>query len=280
MKDTIKSLILRLTPELYYRISSFRFFRYCKRKFGRFQEDFSRSVYGNDKITVLDGPFKGMQYFNLVVWGPITPKWIGSYEVELVDIINEIIRVRYEKILDIGAAEGYYAVGFSRSCPNSKVQSYDVDPIARNRQKQLALLNSIKNLEINKYCSHERLNQELNKRSLVFCDIEGFEYELLDPEIVSKLRDVDVMVEVHSFGHFTSEQVKKELIYRFSGSHNITTVQSEDRVGSEWKERIKELSVIEESIVQKALNEHRSNGQQWLWMRAEQGGALNAATAT
>lgn len=280
MKNTIKSLILRLTPDLYYRISSYRFFRYCKRRFGRFQTEFAHCIFCNGEIKVLSGPFKGMRYFNRVVWGPITPKWIGSYEAELSDIINEIIRVKYEKILDVGAAEGYYAVGFSRSSPSAEVQSYDVDPIARKRQQQLALLNSIDNLSIGKYCSHDTLIQALNTRSLLFCDIEGFECKHLNPEVVSKLKETDILVEVHNYGALTSTQVKEILLDRFSESHEITVVQAKHRAADEWTKEIEELHKVNESILTQALNEHRSNDQQWLWMRAEQGGALNAANAS
>lgn len=276
MKKIIKEIMSRVMPGLYHAISSYRFSRHCKSRFGQFQEEFARCVFGNKEIRIMSGPFEGMLYFNRIVWGPITPKWIGSYEVELTDIIEEIIRVKYDRIFDVGAAEGYYAVGFARSCPDSEVLAYDVDPIARARQRQLALLNSIGNLVIGKYCSHNTLNRSLNNRSLLFCDIEGFEYELLDPRAVSKLKETDILVEVHKCGLLESFQVKQELLARFADSHKVVVVQAEDRVANEWAARIEELHKLEGGILTKALNEHRSDGREWLWMKAEQGGALNA----
>src|SRR6478672_2459566 len=150
----LRSLLLKASPEIYYSIASYRFFRRCKVRFERFQNELQQRMFPDCAITVQSGPFSGMKYYNKVIWGALTPKWLGCYEMELEDVIQKIIDERYEVIIDVGAAEGYYAVGLAYRMPEAHVVAYDVDPIARFRQKQLSALNKTSNLEICKLCSH------------------------------------------------------------------------------------------------------------------------------
>ena len=59
------------------------------------------------------------------------PKLIGSYEEEVHPIIEEIIRRRYSIVVNIGCAEGYYAVGFALRIPDAIVYAFDVDTTAQ-----------------------------------------------------------------------------------------------------------------------------------------------------
>lgn len=279
MKNLINSYLVNNTPDLYHAINSYKFSRYCRRRHGKFQDDFARHVYKSDEITVLTGPFRGMQYFNKIVWGPITPKWIGSYEMELHPIIEKIIATDYKLIVDIGAAEGYYAVGLARACPSSQLISFDVDPIARKRQARLASLNYINNLHIRKYCSHADLSMILNNRSLLLCDIEGFEYELVDPLRVSQLRETDILVEIHPHESYSAVEVKRFIIQKFSKSHDVSVISLEHRNTEDWRSQATRLQDIDENTLKEALNEYRNDAaQEWLWMRSEHGAGLNITT--
>lgn len=275
MKKVFKKFVSKIFPDVFYAFSSYRFFRHCKKKFGDFQDHFCHRVFKSEEITILNGPFKGMKYFNEIVWGPITPKWIGSYEKELHPIIGEIISAKYDRILDIGAAEGYYAVGLSLKCPRSAVSSYDIDPIARKRQAQLASLNSVTNLEIGKYCSVKEFANIVTKKTLIICDIEGSEYELLTPDRGENLRIADILVEIHPYDSLNSAEVQQSLCNRFASSHEISTIRSEPRVAGEWVEKGGLLENLEEQILKDALDEHRQGSQGWLWMRSKQGLALS-----
>jgi hypothetical protein len=48
-----------------------------------------------------------MSYLDETVWGPITPKWAGSYEMELEDVIEEIVGRGYDRIVNLGCAARY-----------------------------------------------------------------------------------------------------------------------------------------------------------------------------
>ena len=62
-------------------------------------------------LKVLNGPFEGMQYPNFESYGSASwPKLLGTYESELTNAILAKKDTDYSSIVDIGCAEGYYAV--------------------------------------------------------------------------------------------------------------------------------------------------------------------------
>ena len=204
------------------------------------------------------------------MWGPITPKWIGSYEEELHQVISEIIEAGYERIVDVGAAEGYYAVGLALKCKSSKILSFDIDPIARWRQMQLSRLNEIENLCVGKYCSHATLSDILTVRSLLICDIEGYEDELVNPDRVPELCNTDVLVEIHPFKTKPYERVKENILQRFRESHDITIIPTLRRDAKKYLAKEPKLKELGEDCVAKALHEGRGIAQEWLWMKAKE----------
>lgn len=261
-----KNTLSSMAPEILEWVHAYRFRRYCKKMFWDFQREFSKSIYADGEIRVLSGPFTGMVYFNDVVWGPITPKWIGSYEAELHEVIGEVLTRNYRTIVDIGAAEGYYAVGLARAQPDSQVFSFDIDLFARRLQHRLSRLNQVHNLSIGKRCSYHDLNELLTGGGLVISDIEGFEYELLDPERAPGLKGSDILVEIHRFGEFTAEHVRETIRDRFATTHEAQLVISRTRDISHYKHLFGHL--ISNEVLEAALNEHRSPHQEWLWLKA------------
>ena len=268
LKSIIKSLIVNTLPDVWYALSSYRFSLLCRKKFGELQDKFEKLLFPGKMIIVLTGPFKGMKYFNRIVWGSIVPKWIGSYEEELHPIIADISFGNYSMIVDVGGAEGYYAVGLSLKFPNIPVYAFDIDPIARRRQAELAKLNGVNNLIIRKSCSHEILVKTLEGNSLMICDIEGYEYDLLDPEEVPNLLHTDILVEIHQFGKDSAEVVRDSIISRFENSHTISVIVSTFRDSGKYRNLIHEVEVISDEDILKALDETRDGVQEWLWMKS------------
>lgn len=74
---------------------------------------FKKVIYYICGKRILAGPFRGMKYIENSHGSAYLPKILGSYEKELHKFIPRIVEEEYELILDIGAAEGYYAVGLS-----------------------------------------------------------------------------------------------------------------------------------------------------------------------
>ena len=66
---------------------------------------------------VLAGPFAGMRYSRECIVpfsssGGVLQKLIGAYEHQCHPVIEKALRRGYSRIINIGAGEGYYAVGF------------------------------------------------------------------------------------------------------------------------------------------------------------------------
>src|SRR5207302_964150 len=72
-------------------------------------------------LCVNSGPFKGMLYIGTAFCSAYIPKLIGTYERELTNIVEEICARMPPLIVDVGAAEGYYAIGFATRLADTHV---------------------------------------------------------------------------------------------------------------------------------------------------------------
>src|SRR5438477_7503575 len=95
-------------------------------------------------LVVKHGPFQGMQY-TATQWvgGAVFPKLLGCYERELHEVIEACCKTPYTEIVDIGCAEGYYAVGLARRIPTAKVYAYDIQESAQRRCQEMARANGV-----------------------------------------------------------------------------------------------------------------------------------------
>jgi len=141
MKKIIKSILERYAApilRLYQGINNRRIFR---QKFSKVSSEVAPKLYGEMTPRVLSGPFKGLRYLDEIVCGPIMPKWLGSFECELHAIIEQIRNTQYSAVINVGCAEGYYAVGLAKLFPQVQVFGFDIDPLSRRQTRKLAKLN-------------------------------------------------------------------------------------------------------------------------------------------
>jgi hypothetical protein len=157
----------------------------------------------------------------------LVPKLIGSYECELRDAIADILDSRPSVVVDVGCAEGYYAVGFARALPDATVYAFDVDPGSQKMCTLLGRLNGIENnLNVRGKCDWKVLEAVLLNRALVMCDCEGYELELLRPDKVPGLRKARLLVELHDL---FVPGITSELLRRFERTHEIRLIDIEER---------------------------------------------------
>ena len=75
-------------------------------------EQLKAAIYGPFHPHVLSGPFHGMRYVDHSVGSSLFPKLIGTYEKELRYWLEaQFTESNLTTIVNIGAGEGYYAVG-------------------------------------------------------------------------------------------------------------------------------------------------------------------------
>src|SRR3954468_6954396 len=53
-------------------------------------------------VRIGGGPFEGMRYYMFACGSPLLPKLAGTYEIELVPVIKNIVELSPDLIIDIG----------------------------------------------------------------------------------------------------------------------------------------------------------------------------------
>ena len=213
---------------------------------------------------VLQGPLKGLDFIEQSAEGCHIAKLLGCYEQPLQPYITAAIKNDYSTILNIGCAEGYYAVGLARAMPNARSLAFDTDPKAQVACKELAVKNGVSDrVEVGGLFSPANFANYDQASTLVFCDIEGAELELLDPEIAPALKSMDLIVESHEC---LRPGITDTLITRFSSTHDIQLIPDN---GSRQLDNVpawfKQLSHLDQLL---ATWEWRSGPTPWLVMRA------------
>jgi hypothetical protein len=267
MKAKLRKFVQRVAPEFFHRYYSYFLHRYYRQRFGHFQRAARRLLYAGTLPRILSGPFSGMPYLDETVWGPIVPKWLGCYELELHNIVEGACASGYNRVINIGCAEGYYAVGFGWRMAQTEIFAFDTDPIARDQTRRLAaMVGASTRITIGTRCGRADLNRLISDRSMVVVDVEGEEFNLLDTNDVPCLKNADILVEIHEGdGVSWANSVAQSLGERFAGTHRLTWRRSVDRKSSVeqfaalWKGKISE----EEFCAM--LDEGRPVPQTWLW---------------
>ena len=174
---------------------------------------------------VMQGPLQGLDFLTQSAEGCHIAKLLGSYEQPLQPFIEAAIAENYPTILNIGCAEGYYAVGMARRMPSTRVLAHDLNPKAQEVCAELAQKNQVADrVTVGGLFSPEDFAPYANQRVLLMCDIEGAERELLEPSIVPALKGMDIIVESHEC---LIAGITQLLIDRFKATHDITLVQDD-----------------------------------------------------
>lgn len=177
-------------------------------------------LYEKTHGVVQSGPFKGMVLLSEENWqdGNLGTKLLGCYEQELHHIVeSEIERlsgIEAPKIVDIGCAEGYYAVGMIRRLPQAAMFPIDSDEATQALCWKAAEANKVSH----RFFKSDTIEEALLNADLVICDCEGAEIEYLDKQRFPSLSKASIIVECHDFG---PGAITNALLSRFSDTHEI-----------------------------------------------------------
>jgi hypothetical protein len=219
---------------------------------------------------VAQGPFRGMGYIPLAASGQaqVLPKLLGTYEKEIYPAVEEICRAGCDRIVVIGAAEGYYAVGLAWRNPGVELTGFESDASQRYYLRRMARCNGVRGrITIAGECTPAVLAAALAgaERAAVFCDCEGAEDVLLDPGRVPDLRRALILVETHE-GMVPG--VERRLLERFGPSHEIAVIRSRPRTRGDLPDE-GDLDLTEEEVAA-ATDEHRRRAE-WMFLRRNAG---------
>jgi hypothetical protein len=176
---------------------------------------------------VQNGPFKDMQLPAESSWGfgDIAPKILGCYELELHPALEKAVARSPEVVINVGCAEGYYAVGLARRLPAAKTYAFDIDSRAQAVCAAAGAVNGVgERLIVQGECTAQHLVDLTRgaKRALIVLDCEGAELALLTPEITRQLAHCDIIVETHDF---IDRTITPTLFKALSAQHAVEQIR-------------------------------------------------------
>lgn len=214
---------------------------------------------------VLRGPFRDMRYLEESFHSAWYPKMLGTYEREIYPWLESAIARAPDRVVVVGAAEGYYAVGLARRLPGAQVLAFESLEEAREALTRIAARNDVlPRLEVRQHCTAATLEAALVgcRSPLVVMDAEGNEEDLLDLGAVPSLRGATVLVELHEW---LRPGIGETLRRRFSASHRIDQAAVEPRRRSEIRSLfLQALLLVRPTYWRFWLAEGRPNDQLWL----------------
>jgi Methylase of polypeptide chain release factors len=207
---------------------------------------------------VLNGPFAGMAYVGRAAEGALMPRLLGTYEAELHPYLEAFRREGVDCVIDVGCAEGFYAVGLARLMPEATVHAFDIAAGARAACAELAARNGVaERVIIGEAFAPGDFELFAGRRALVIMDVEGAETELLRPDLAPALADMRLIVETHS------PEALRIVGERFAPTHEIRRVDTGGKAFRmpDW---MKALAHLDQLL---AVWEWRGIPTPWLVMR-------------
>lgn len=193
---------------------------------------------------------------------------LGTYELELHPILHRIGALCFKTIVNVGACDGYYAIGLARSHPEARVVAFEAKDTAQGYLRLIAEANHVEDrIEIRGKCLLGNLADSVGdgEDCLVVMDCEGDENVLLNPGAVPALRNCHILAELHENEH---EGIVKNIWDRFHGSHAITGAMSHPRRFNELPFQPEASDSTEELIPYwiSTLEENRPIDMTWYYM--------------
>lgn len=215
---------------------------------------------------VMYGPFSGMVYADATAAGSMfCPKIFGTYEREIAHLFHPAYLGLFDAIIDVGCAEGYYAVGCALRSKSVNVIAYDTSAKARDLCRRMAKSNHVEHrITIHERCDSEDLRNLVDRRALIISDCEGYEMQLFSESVLSCVADCDLIIEIHP--QYNSNAV--ELQERFAATHATTLIWSVPDLDKPELYAIPELEGTSLSVKVTALAECRPCKMGWLHARS------------
>jgi len=251
VRNACRPLAWRLAPELM-ADRAHQHQRELHREMGLYS--LAEQLVRNHGDRVLRGPFAGMRYPAERLHS--VPKRIGVYESELHPWFKAALLRRPLRFIDIGAADGYYAVGCAlKGLP---VDAFELAPSARRELRELSVLNSVTVNTLGRAKATRLRAMDLN-RALVLSDCEGAEIAIFEEKTVRALSTAIVIIEVHEDIRPGATEILRG---RFDQTHICSYTEPHRRTASTLgSDPLDGLSTPER---ERAVSEMRNGQTPWL----------------
>jgi SAM-dependent methyltransferase len=237
------------------------------RVMGRWRQALILEVYLREQGPVIwSGPFKGMEYQTAATEGAVLPRLLGVYESELHSHLLAFAAEDLDCVIDVGCAEGYYAVGLARLMPTATIYAHDINEKALAACRELAAKNGVgERVIVGGVFQPTDFEAFAGRKALVMVDAEGAELDVLRPDLSPALAGLNVIVETHDL---FKPGILDELVRRFTPTHDVVRVDQQYPAFQPppW---FRDLPHLDRLL---AIWEWRASATPWLVMRPKRSG--------
>ena len=215
--------------------------------------------------TIAYGSFKGFKFAKNSWWSKHDrgSMILGLYEKEIIEILLNTSKER-SVFIDIGAADGYYAVSSVKNYFFNRSYCFEIEQKGRSVIRQNSILNGVAEKVIIFGEANRKSLLKIPKadisNSVVLIDIEGFEFDFLDTNILNILKKSICIIELHDWFFEDGKKRLKELRKRASKNFKI----SEFKLRSRDTSNIKELDLYSDNERWIICSEGRPRSMTWL----------------
>jgi hypothetical protein len=215
--------------------------------------------------TVISGLFQGLVMQPTTTWGTgdRASHLLGTYEQEVQSIIA-VNAGLYDCLIDIGAADGYYAVGCITKDLFLHCHAFESVERSRSNILHLSMLNSVADrITIHGTATQDALLQlpeSCAASAFLLVDIEGGEFELISSKLIHHFTSAYFVIELHPTTRPDGEREVSLLRERFSSTHQTWTVGQGARDPGQF-EFLRHLHDNERWLL---VSENRGQWMEWL----------------
>ena len=156
-----------------------------------------RELFNHFNGVIQDGIFKGVKLSPTPHDSVLTPKILGTYEIEIANYVKQLAE-QSRVFIDIGCADGYYTTGIAVNTCVEKVVGVDTS----SQALEIATSSAKENKIIKKCVFENKLTNALSHLEsgcFVMIDVDGSEIEVLNELSgyvkASKLRKINILLE-------------------------------------------------------------------------------------
>jgi hypothetical protein len=190
--------------------------------------------------TVRYGPFRGLRLARDSSWSLAdrSAMLFGLYEQEVLASLAQVPPT-HTTFVDVGAADGYYAVGVLVARMFGRCHAYEATARGREVVAATAALNGVTDRLVVRGAAGPGFHRDLpageRERAVVLVDIEGGEFDVLDDEALEAFRRAVLVVELHDWVEGAAAR-ERGLRDRAARTHRVTTFSMAARDPSAFEE--------------------------------------------
>ncbi len=260
--------LLKAIEKIFRNVKHFLFCNPFKKRlhFKNLKKNILKTILSIHGYQIAYGPFKGMQLNQCRNWSryDLITQILGTYETHVLQKLIAFSKGKNNVFIDLGSADGYFAVGMVFSGIFGHVYAFEKDVEMQRIIKNNAQLNGCEAkmtiLGEADEASLKSIISQCKEPITILIDIEGDEYDLLNPNMLSLLSDCSIICELHPWMKEDGKALQKALLSKASAFFDIELIYRESYNPNDFEE----LSCFNEEERLVALSEGRGPNMHWL----------------